>query len=107
MRADEWISDTSQIRSMADVGLDHMTHIHLRQPLRQWRAQRLLSVHALAKLAEITPKTLIDLEYGRRLANYGTMRQISAALGVSPSDITEFAAALERRGALPSSPPDD
>lgn len=75
------------------------------QPLRQWRAQHLLSISALAQQAEITPKTLTDLEYGRRRASYGTMRRISAALDVAPEKITEFAAILTSRGTLPDQVP--
>lgn len=72
------------------------------QPLRTWRTRQLLSLHELAMAAHVTPKTLTDLEYGRRLPGYGTMRAISKALGVEPREITEFAAALEERSLVPT-----
>jgi transcriptional regulator with XRE-family HTH domain len=65
--------------------------------LREWRTDALMSVRELAAAANVTPKTLTDLEYARRVAGYGTMRRISSVLGVDPREITEFAAAIEKR----------
>jgi transcriptional regulator with XRE-family HTH domain len=56
-----------------------------------------MSVAELAAAAGIMPKTLADLEYGRHTPNYHTMRRVSAALGVAPGEIAEFAAAMARR----------
>ena len=72
--------------------------------LREWRTTKLLSVRELAQAADITPKTLTDVEYGRRLATYATMRRISQALGVEPAEIAEFAAALASRSGLAEQP---
>lgn len=66
--------------------------------LREWRMERLMSVRELAHSARVTHKTVIDLEHGRRRANYETMRGISQALGVAATEIAEFAEALEDRG---------
>ncbi len=55
------------------------------------------SIRELAANAGVTPKTLIDLELGRRTAQYATMRGIAEALGVSPIEISEFAETMERR----------
>ena len=68
------------------------------KPLRAWRVDRLLSVRALADAAGIQHKTLIDLEHGRRRPTYETIRRVSAALGVSPTEVEEFAATLDERG---------
>jgi transcriptional regulator with XRE-family HTH domain len=68
------------------------------KPLRAWRLERLLSIRALATQAGVTPKTLIDIEHGRRRAAYETMRRLSTALGVPATEIAEFAAVLEERG---------
>lgn len=68
------------------------------QTLRQLRANQLMSIRDLADTAGVTPKTLTDIEYGRRRPTYDTMRAISKALGVSPHDIMEFHAAIESRG---------
>jgi transcriptional regulator with XRE-family HTH domain len=67
------------------------------KPLREWRVGRMQSVRQLAADAGVTPKTLIDLELGRRTAQYGTMRQIAEAIGVPANEISEFALALKRR----------
>ena len=69
--------------------------------LREWRTAQLLSIKDVAAAAQVTSKTLIDLEYGRRRPTERTIRQVSAALGVDPFAITEFAAALASRATLP------
>lgn len=74
-----------------------------------------MSIRELAIRASITPKTLTDIEYGRRKPNYDTMRAVCEALGVSPHEIHEFVATIEARntprhrdtaGPPPSAPPD-
>ncbi len=66
--------------------------------LREWRLLRLMSTRALEAAAGVTQKTIIDIEYGRRRPHYATIGKLSAALGVEPADVTEFAAALEAWG---------
>ena len=68
------------------------------KPLRQWRTSHLMSIRELAAKANITPKTLADIEYGRRRPNYETMRNLSAALGVPANEIQEFVIAIDSRG---------
>lgn len=68
--------------------------------LREWRCNQLMSVRELASRAGVTPKTLTDIEYGRRKPTYETMRSICAALGVEASEISEFLATLQSRGML-------
>jgi transcriptional regulator with XRE-family HTH domain len=65
--------------------------------LRDWRIERLLSLAALAEQSGVTKKTLIDIEFGRRLPHYATIAAVCGALNVAPGDVTEFAAALEGR----------
>ncbi|MCC7023670.1 MAG: helix-turn-helix transcriptional regulator [Thermomicrobiales bacterium] len=67
------------------------------QTLRHWRTDRLLSIRELATAADITPKTLTDIEYGRRRPTYETMRSICQVLNVDAHDIVEFQAALNAR----------
>lgn len=67
------------------------------QTLRHWRTDRLLSIRELATAADVTPKTLTDIEYGRRRPTYETMRSICQALNVDARDIVEFQAALDFR----------
>jgi transcriptional regulator with XRE-family HTH domain len=66
--------------------------------LRAWRAERLLSTRALAALAGVSNKTIVQLEAGRQLPVFRTMRRLSEALGVAPGEIAEFAAAIATRG---------
>ena len=66
--------------------------------LREWRALRLLSVRALADKAGTSNKTIVQLENGKQLPTFRTMQRLSAALGVDPSEIAEFAAAIAERG---------
>ena len=68
------------------------------KPLREWRTERLWSVRDLAERAGVSTKTVIQLEYGRQLPTFVTMRRIAGALGVPASGIEEFAAALGERG---------
>jgi transcriptional regulator with XRE-family HTH domain len=66
----------------------------VRKTLREWRVTRLLSTRALAQATDISNKTLIDIEHGRRRPHYGTISKVSQALDVEPGEVTEFAAAL-------------
>ncbi len=66
--------------------------------LREHRTARLLSQSELAEKAGVSNKTVVQLEYGRQVPTFRTMRLISQALGVTPGEVTEFAAALEERG---------
>jgi transcriptional regulator with XRE-family HTH domain len=65
--------------------------------LREWRVERLLSVRQLAEVSNVTAKTIVDIEHGRRRAHFATMRSICAALQVSPREVTEFASVLDER----------
>jgi transcriptional regulator with XRE-family HTH domain len=66
--------------------------------LREWRAERLLSVRALAVAAGVSTKTITELEYGRQLPTFRTIRRVAAALAVEPRDVAEFAAAMDQAG---------
>ncbi len=63
--------------------------------LREWRRERMLSTRDLAKVAGISDKTLIQVELGRQRPQWRTMRALCTALGVTPRDVAEFAAALD------------
>ena len=39
-----------------------------------------------------------EIENGRNLPTFRTIRRLSEALGVAPAEIAEFAAAIEERG---------
>jgi transcriptional regulator with XRE-family HTH domain len=57
-----------------------------------------MSTRSLARAAAVTQKTIIDIEYGRRRPHYATMSKLAATIGVEPSEVTEFASALEAWG---------
>lgn len=63
--------------------------------LRTLRRQQLLSQRDLAQKANVTPSTIYLIEAGRTRPRLKVMRQICAALGVSPQEIDEFRAELE------------
>ncbi len=67
--------------------------------LRKVRLQRLLSQRALAKQAGVALKTVIDLELGRTQPHFQTMRKLSEALGIEPTEIDEFRQTLEAKTA--------
>jgi DNA-binding XRE family transcriptional regulator len=66
-----------------------------------------LSIRELATAADITPKTLTDIEYGRRRPTYETMRSICRVLNVDAHDVVEFQAALDAREQVRSPIPKD
>ena len=68
--------------------------------LREWRARRLLSTKALAAKASVSNKTIVQLENGHGLPIFRTIGRISAALGVEPGEVAEFAAAIATRGGV-------
>ena len=68
------------------------------KPLREWRAENLWSVRDLAREAGVSTKTVNEIEHGRGVPTFRTIRRICSALKVEPSEVTEFAAAIEERG---------
>jgi DNA-binding XRE family transcriptional regulator len=64
--------------------------------LRIVRRNQLLSQRDLAKKAHITPSTIYLIETGRTRPRLKVMRAICEALAVSPQQIDEFHAELER-----------
>jgi transcriptional regulator with XRE-family HTH domain len=78
---------------------------HLESPdhLRNVRVRALLSQRALAQRANVAPSTIALLEAGRSSPTplLETIRRLSDALGVRPTDIIEFARALATYTAAP------
>jgi transcriptional regulator with XRE-family HTH domain len=68
------------------------------QTLKESRAARLLTVRALAHAAGVAPSTVYLIENRRSVPRFDAIRKLSAALGVKPSEITEFVAAIEDAG---------
>jgi transcriptional regulator with XRE-family HTH domain len=63
--------------------------------LREARARRVLTVRDLAEAAGVAPATVYRLEHGRSIPQFTVIRALSAALDVEPTEIAEFAAAIE------------
>ena len=62
--------------------------------LRQARAARMLTVRGLAQAAGCSPHTVHEVEAGKRTPHFGTVRRLSAALGVEPGEVAEFRRAM-------------
>ncbi len=62
--------------------------------LREVRAARLLTVRALAERAGVAFSTVHLIEKGTSLPRFEVIQKLSAALGVEPAEVDEFAAAI-------------
>ncbi len=63
--------------------------------LRAARADRLLTIRELARLARVAPSTIYLIETGRATPRARVMRALASALAVSPHEIDEFRRAIE------------
>jgi transcriptional regulator with XRE-family HTH domain len=63
--------------------------------LKEARAVRLLTLRALAERADVAVSTVHLIETGKSVPRFGVIQKLSAALGVEPQEVTEFAAAIE------------
>ena len=64
------------------------------QTLKEARAARLLTVRGLAERAGVAFSTVHLIETGKAVPRFEMIEKLSAALGVEPGDVTEFAAAI-------------
>ncbi len=62
--------------------------------LKRARTARLLTVRDLAAAAGVSTHTVHEVETGKRPPRFGTIKRLSAALGVDPAEVTEFRAVL-------------
>ena len=65
--------------------------------LREWRAERLLTIRDLARRADVAPSTVYLTEAGKTTPRPAVMRRIAAALGVEARQVAEFARAIAAR----------
>ncbi len=72
------------------------------QGLRNIRRRKFLTIEALAQKAGVSPKTIVDLEFGRTQPKFRTIQRISEALGVNPLAVAEFVAAVAPEDEAPS-----
>jgi transcriptional regulator with XRE-family HTH domain len=59
------------------------------EKLRALREARFLSHRDLAKKADVSPTTVLNLEAGRVEAQRRTVRKLAEALGVDPAELVE------------------
>lgn len=62
--------------------------------LKRARIARLMTVRGLAAAAGVSTHTVHEVETGKRSPRFGTIKRLSAALGVDPADVVEFRAVL-------------
>ncbi len=62
--------------------------------LRQARVARMLTIRALAVAAGCSSTTVHEVETGKRVPRFDTIRRLSRAVGVEPINIVEFRQAL-------------
>jgi predicted transcriptional regulator len=63
------------------------------------RRRRMLTQHGLAAQSGVSQGTIARIESGQRTdLRFGTMRKLASALGVEPSDVTEFRPSLGLNG---------
>jgi DNA-binding XRE family transcriptional regulator len=72
------------------------------RPLREIRAERLLSLRDLARLAGVALSTVHSIEAGRTTPRRAAIIRLAAALGVDPMAVAEFRRSVGRgRSGLP------
>ncbi len=64
--------------------------------MKACRVDAMLTVRRLAAAAGVSQTTVVLVENGRSVPRFDTMLRIAGALGVEPSEIEEFAAALSK-----------
>ncbi len=64
--------------------------------MKACRVDAMLTVRRLAAAAGVSQTTVVLVENGRSIPRFDTMLRIAGALGVEPSEIEEFAAALSK-----------
>jgi DNA-binding XRE family transcriptional regulator len=68
------------------------------KPLREWRAEHMLSIRDLALRAEVSPSTIFLIEAGRSTPRPSVGRRLAEALNVEPRAITELLRTIRAYG---------
>jgi transcriptional regulator with XRE-family HTH domain len=63
--------------------------------LREIRAERLLTIRALAAQAGVAPSTIYLIEAGRTVPRLSVVRRLATALAVPAATVDEFRQAIE------------
>jgi DNA-binding XRE family transcriptional regulator len=74
--------------------------------LRELRAERVLSIRELARLADVASGTIAMIEAGRTTPRLSIVRRLAAALGVDQTEVIEFRQAIEAAAAPRPAPGD-
>ena len=69
------------------------------RPLREVRAERLLSRRELARVAGVSISAIYQIEAGRGTPRFSVVRRLCAALAIDPQAVAEFRRAIRVRGA--------
>ena len=64
------------------------------RPLREIRRTAFMSIADLAERSGVSTKTIVEIELGRSLPRFRTIKKLSAALGVPPGEVAEFVATI-------------
>ena len=64
--------------------------------LREARARKLLSARELGAQAGVSESNIYAIEHGGWLPSLATVKKLSNVLGIEPSEVTEFKAAIEK-----------
>jgi transcriptional regulator with XRE-family HTH domain len=62
--------------------------------LKEWRERRFLTQQQLADESGVAPATIVRIEQGQVVPNFGTLRKLAAALAVTLDDLVPDAAAF-------------
>jgi transcriptional regulator with XRE-family HTH domain len=62
--------------------------------LADLRRERLLTIRSLAELSGCAPRTVLQIEHGRRTPQPGTIKRLASALQVEPNAVREFRRAM-------------
>jgi transcriptional regulator with XRE-family HTH domain len=66
--------------------------------LSEARAQKLLTVQALARVSGVSASNLYKIEAGQYLPSLNTVNRLAEILEVAPQDVEEFQAAIQKAG---------
>jgi DNA-binding XRE family transcriptional regulator len=72
--------------------------------LSEARAQKLLTVQALAKVSGVSASNLYKIEAGQYLPSLNTVTRLAEILEVAPQDVEEFQAAILKAGGRKKEP---
>ena len=82
-----WVSRSQQRRTKLDK--IQLLVVYIGGQLKQLRDERFLSHRELARLAGVSPTTVLSIEKNETEPQRRTIRKLASALGVEPSKLVE------------------